>query len=127
MPNHTYILFFLFLLVECKQPKPIEDNAPWQKIKLDFKRIDQDGLTGPANGKTAVNYEFCIPKDPAKWKAVKKMDPSAQKPESGRGRIGCSDQEWLIFGNTHQKNYRRILYELAQLPYVKRIEETFYE
>jgi len=43
------------------------------------------------------------------------------------GRIGCDKQSWLIVGSTHQPNYKRVLYDLASLTYVAKIQETFWE
>lgn len=98
----------------------------WKKIGLDFKKIDSEGLTGPANGKVAQNYEFCIPATEKHWRQVEKIDPSAEK-NGGKGRVGCKENQWLIIGNTHQKNYQRVLFQLASLPYVARIEPVFWE
>ena len=104
----------------------MENPDIWKKIRLDFRNLDADGLSGKPDGKVAVNYEFCIPNDPKKWKQVRRVDPSAVR-QGGRGRVGCTENQWLIVGSTHQKNYQRILYELASLPYVERIEQTFWE
>ena len=81
---------------------------------------------GLRNG-VAVNYEFCIPADEKHLAQVKKIDRSLQVMKSSKGRIGCSDKSWLLVGSTQQKNYRAVLYDLAALPYVQRIEETFWE
>jgi len=58
---------------------------------------------------------------------VRKIDPSATVQKGSKGRIGCNEQQWLVIGSTHQKNYQRVLYELASLPYVDRIEQTYWE
>lgn len=106
--------------------KPPEDAAVWQKIHLNFKKLDADGLAGPPDGKVAVNYEFCIPAEQKYWQTVQKTDPTAAKSNS-KGRVGCRNNQWLVVGSTHQARYQRVLYELAALPYVERIEETFWE
>ncbi len=93
---------------------------------MDFRRFDNDGLAGPAGGKIAANYEFCIPASEKYLSQVKKIDKTAEK-SGGKGRAGCSDKEWLIIGSTHQPNFQRVLYELASLPYIREIQETFYE
>jgi hypothetical protein len=127
MSKHLYLLGIL-LFFACARPQNIPDDASyWRKIRIDFNQIDAAGLSGPANGKVSVTYEFCIPREQRLWKEVKKIDPSAQKQIAGRGRVNCSDTQWLILGNTHQKNYKKILYELAKRPYIERIEEVFYE
>lgn len=124
--NRFCILVLMVLLYACKPQKPPENPDAWKKIKLDFKQLDAEGLAGPPKGKVAVNYEFCIPATEKNWREVHKIDPSAQKSQS-KGRVGCKADQWLIIGSTHQKNYQRILFQLASLPYVARIEETFWE
>lgn len=122
--------FFLSILLASlachRRTQPAEDASVWKKVRLDFKKLDAEGLSGPASGKVAVNYEFCIPANAKNWKEVQKIDPSAQK-QASKGRIGCRDDQWLVIGSTHQARYQRILYELASLPYVARIEQTYWE
>ena len=125
--NQSLVFMSIFLFCACKTQSVSESPAVWQKIKLDFKNLDQEGLSGAKDSKVAVNYEFCIPRDPKKWKAVRRIDPSAERHAGSKGRIGCSDQQWLVIGSTHQKNYQRVLYELASLDFVERIEQTFWE
>jgi len=123
-------IFLAFLLVglACRRKvQPPEDASVWKKVHLDFKRLDADGLSGPPGGKVAVNYEFCIPAQEKNWKEVQKIDPSARKQGGSQGRIGCRDDQWLVIGSTHQPRYQRVLYELAALTCVERIEETFWE
>lgn len=131
MAKYTWLtgLFLSFLLsgLACQRGnKPADDPAAWKKIHLDFKKLDADGLAGPPTGKVAVNYEFCIPNEPKYWKQVQKIDSTAAK-NGGKGRIGCRENQWLVIGSTHQSRYQRVLFELASLPYVERIEETFWE
>jgi hypothetical protein len=120
----TTLLIFLFQ--NCQRKTQPQDPIVWKKIKLDFKSIDNDGLSGPDNGKVAINYEFCIPNEPLYWLEVSKIDPSAQKTQ-GKGRVNCSTGTSLVIGTTHQKNYKKILYDLASLKYVKEIQQTFWE
>ncbi|MFN4079404.1 MAG: hypothetical protein ACK4NS_00765 [Saprospiraceae bacterium] len=109
-----------------RQEQP-QDPAIWKKIALDFKQIDEQGLSGPPDGKTAVNYEFCIPAEAAKWKEVSRIDPSAQKHAQSKGRVQCGPDQWLVIGSTHQPGYKLKLYKLASLPYVSAIQQTFWE
>lgn len=125
--NQRLVFMSIFFFCACKTQSVSESPAVWQKIKLNFKNLDQDGLSGNKDSKVAVNYEFCIPRDPKKWKAVRRIDPSAGRQIGSKGRIGCSEQQWLVIGSTHQKNYQRVLYELASLDFVERIEQTFWE
>ena len=116
----------LLLWAACHTRPTRDDAKVWQKVKIDLSRFDKDGLSGPPDGKVAVNYEFCIPKDEKKWKEVLKIDADLQRLPS-KGRIGCDDQSWLVVGSTHRPQFKRILYDLAALPYVARNEEVFWE
>lgn len=124
----TIALLALWTLAACQRPAaPPEDPAVWKKIKLDFRNIDADGLTGPPDGKVSVYYEFCIPADDKSLRKVRKIDPTANVMKGSKGRVGCSSAQWLIIGNTRQARYQRVLYELACLPYVEKIQQTFFE
>lgn len=127
MSNNILIFLTLVSFISCRTPKKTEDASIWQKIQINFRQIDADGLRGPASGKVAVNYEFCVPRNEKNWKTVSKIDKTAKRYETGKGRIACKDDQWLVVGTTHQKNYQRVLYDLASLPYVNRIEEVFWE
>jgi hypothetical protein len=74
-----------------------------------------------------VNYECCIPRQEKYWKEVRRIDHTAQRQIGAPGRIGCSKEQWLVTGSTHQKNYQRVLFELASLEYIKRIQEVHWE
>ncbi len=128
----TQPLFLVLTLAICFlscQPRPATDNDPlvWKKIKLDFKKFDETGLSGPADGKVSTHYEFCIPADEKAWKRVKKIDPTAGLMKGSSGRSGCQPDRWLVIGNTHQPRFKRVLYDLASLPFVEKIQETFFE
>jgi hypothetical protein len=125
--NHRIFFASIFLFCACKTPSVPESRDVWKKIKLNFNELDLDGLRGSSASKVAVNYEFCIPNDPEKWKTVSHIDPSAARQIGSRGRAGCGEQQWLVIGSTHQKNYQRVLYELASLDFVEKIEQTFWE
>lgn len=130
MSRFILLLPFFILLVlaaACSKKSAPEDPTVWKKIKIDFSRLDNEGLAGPAGGKVSVHYEFCIPASEKHLKAVEKIDPTARAQKGSRGRIGCDGASWLVIGSTHQQHYRRVLYELASLPYVQKIEETFFE
>lgn len=115
------------LACQRKTVPAVQDPTVWKKVKIDFSKLDSKGLAGSSpDGKVALNYEFCIPATDKAWRQVQKIDRTAVK-NGGRGRVGCSEKEWLVIGTTQQKNYVRVLYDLAALPFVKRIEETFWE
>ena len=103
-------------------------QGSWQKkINFDLDTINEDGLTGPADGLVSVAYEFCIPRDKSRADEVRRIDPSVVIHERSRGRIGCSEEEYLCLGNTHQPGFRKLLRRLAGLDYVEKIERTFFE
>lgn len=122
----VYFLAIVFIW-SCKSKSMPEDASVWNKVVVNLSRLDENGLAGPSNGKVAVNYEFCIPQEDKHWKAVQKIDKTAQKMAGSAGRIGCNKQSWLIVGSTHQPNHKRVLYDLASLTYVAKIQETFWE
>lgn len=124
--RHALFLLGLVFLAACSPKRPPESAEVWKKIKFNFKDIGTDGLASTPGGSIAVNYEFCIPADNKKWRAVRKIDPTAQR-NGGKGRVGCREDQWLVIGSTQQKNWQRTLYKLAALPYIARIEEVFWE
>ena len=55
------LLAVLLLCAACSEV-PREAAADcMRKVEFDLSHIDGDGLRGPADGKVAVSYEFCIP------------------------------------------------------------------
>jgi len=98
-----------------------------QKITFDLTHLDDDGLYGAADGKRALSYEFCIPDTVGNRTEVKRIDPTVKFFAQSPGRIGCKEHENLCFGSTHQKDFRRVLQRLAELMYVQRIDESFFE
>ena len=121
-------LFALLLLcVSCAQTKPPAQPDAWRKVEVDLTQLDAEGLRGPADGKVAVSYEFCIPNTDEGKAQVKAIDPTVQFMPGSRGRIGAGKQECLCVGSTHQKNFRQVLEALARLSYVRRIIECHFE
>ncbi|MDD3147792.1 MAG: hypothetical protein PHD82_10845 [Candidatus Riflebacteria bacterium] len=91
------------------------------KIEFDLDQLDADGLRGPPDGKVALSYEFAIP-DTQECKAqVIGIDKTVQFMPGSRGRTVKGDDECLCIGSTQQKNFRQVLYSLAELSYVERI------
>jgi len=97
------------------------------KVELDLDKLDTAGLRGPADGKVAVSYEFCIPNTEACKAEVKGIDSTVQFMPGSRGRIGATKEQCLCIGSTHQREYRAVLYSLAELSYVARIIECHFE
>ncbi|HMQ46294.1 MAG TPA: hypothetical protein PKA00_01500 [Saprospiraceae bacterium] len=97
------------------------------KIAFNVSKLDEQGLYGPASGKQSISYEFCIPNDPQLIYEVQHIDPTVQI-GAFRGRIGCQrGVEVLCIGHTNQSNWRDALVQLANLPYITRIEQSFFE
>jgi hypothetical protein len=96
------------------------------KIRFDISVLDASGLYGPPDGLRALSYEFCIPDRPAAVAKVRALDKTVVM-HRARGRIGCSNQQLLCIGHTHQRDFRTVLAALSALPYVARIDQAFFE
>lgn len=96
---------------------------------IDFALCDLDssGLIGPEGGKRALDYEFCIPEGAAFEADVRAIDTTAQFMPGSPGRIGCRPDQVLVLGNTHRPDFAFVLQALAELPYVERIQQAFFE
>jgi hypothetical protein len=112
--------------LDCRAEDRVQTD-PLSKITFELDRLNQDGLGGPPEGLRALHYEFCIPGDAVHEAMVREIDPTIQIFPKSRGRIGCSGGEYLCVGSTHQPDFRTVLLKLASLPYVKRIDQTFFE
>lgn len=109
--------------VGCRVPA----TAQTAKIQFDMAQLDADGLVGPPDGKRSLAYEFCIPTTPEAQAEVKAIDPTARFMPGSPGRSGCTREQILVIGETHQPNYAQVLAQLAALPYVTRIQQSFFE
>jgi hypothetical protein len=97
------------------------------RIHFDLSGFEDSGLLGPPDGLRAAAYEFCIPAHEELASEVKAIDPTVQIFAGSPGRIGCTDDQYLCIGSTHQPGFRSVLVNLAQLDYVTRIELSFAE
>jgi hypothetical protein len=97
------------------------------KITFDVSGIDSEGLQGPPGGQVAVSYEFCIPDSPQASAEVQRVDPTARCTAGSRGRIGCTPEQALCIGSTHQANWADVLNALAALPFIERIDRSYFE
>jgi hypothetical protein len=134
MPSDTRTRFLLFLLAllwtlaaGCAGRGTDTRGEALEKIAFDLSQFNADGLRGPPDGLRALHYEFCIPADQQVADEVMAIDSTVQVFVEEKGRIRCSGEEFLCLGNTHQKNFEEVLLSLAALPYVRTIEETFFE
>jgi len=89
--------------------------------------LDDSGLYGPPDGLRALSYEFCIPAGESYAALVRSVDPTVQVSPGSRGRIGCRNGQQLCIGHTHQQKFRDVLRRLAELEYVERIEQSWFE
>lgn len=96
-------------------------------IRFDSSRLNSEGLVGPPDGLRALSYEFCIPAVEAHVGEIEAIDSTITIQRSSPGRIGCGSDEYLAIGSTHPPGFRKVLEQLARLPYVERIEEAHFE
>ncbi|WP_020533480.1 hypothetical protein [Flexithrix dorotheae] len=116
-------ILLCFLIWSCNKG----EEPQLEKITFDLSLLNKKGVYGPPNGLRALDYEFCIPKNETFKKEVLSIDPGVKIHEESKGRIACSENEFLCIGNTHQEGHRQILEKLTTLHYIKRIDQCFYE
>jgi len=124
MQRNTFLLLLILTGLsasQCSRKMKAFDPA---KIEFEYSSLDAEGLR---NGEVAVDYEFCIPASDEQLKEVLAIDPNVRLMKSSKGRIGCSRQQWLCINSTHSPGWKDKLYAIASLPYVERIQQTFYE
>lgn len=109
------------------RPAPTPADGIAGVVTFDVERINENGLIGPPDGLRSVMYEFCVPSDSARVAAVRAIDPSLEVYPASRGRIGCTDEQVLCIGHTHQPAWKETLERLAALDFVTRIDESFME
>ena len=97
------------------------------KVTFDLEQLNDDGLIGPPTGHRSLMYEFCIPADSASAAQVRSIDPSVKMYSMSPGRIGCTDDQVLCIGETHQPGWRTVLGQLSALDYIERIDQSFAE
>ena len=124
------VVLFIFLMGICgcagENVDNEKNNVITEKVTFDVSRLDSDGLLGKAGGKRSLSYEFCIPNTDKCKAEVKSIDPGVGFMRS-RGRIGCSESQWLCIGSTHQGGFMEVLANLCVLDYIDRIDECFFE
>jgi basic membrane lipoprotein Med (substrate-binding protein (PBP1-ABC) superfamily) len=128
-PKLTILILAGLAVVGCQQQPPSanDNSATTDKIAFDLNQFDDDGLYGPPDGKRSLDYEFCIPDGDTYLEEVNAIDPSLEVFLGSAGRIGCTADQTLAIGNTHQDNFRLVLMELANLDYVERIQRVDWE
>lgn len=120
----SYLIILVLTTCTAIQCSRTLSQREQEKIRLDYSNIDAAGLR---NGEVAVDYEFCIPAHDDTLNEVKAIEPDVRVLKQAKGRIRCSESEWLCIVNTHDPQWRDKLFAIAALNYVDRIGETFYE
>lgn len=126
----TIISLFIFIVpvvTSCISRHDRVHNDSYKKITFDLSRLDDEGLYGPGNGRRALSYEFCIPDTSENRREVSAIDTTVRFMPGVSGRIGCEKGQCLCIGSTHQTNFKTVLKRLAELQYVERIDECFFE
>ena len=123
-------MLLLLFLTACpptgQKPVSLNDGVP-AKIAFDLDRLDDRGLYGPSDGLRSLGYEFCIPAQQRYIDAVHALDPDIKVYRHSPGSIGCRRDEYLCMGETHDRDWQKILNGLAALPYVEKIIPSRYE
>jgi hypothetical protein len=107
-------------VLACNQPDPSV------KLGFDLSILNENGLYGGPGAERALHYEFCMPPGKNAKEEVVSIDPSVTFSRT-RGRIGCRPDQLLAEGNTNQPNHKEVLVSLAELRYIERIEQSFFE
>jgi hypothetical protein len=126
------ILFFISMLLltsfcTTTNQKSVSDQEAIKKITFDLQMFNDDGLYGEPDGLVALDYKFCIPFNDEYKNEVASIDTTISFHKGTGIRNGCSANEYLCIGNTHQKGFKDILLQLASLDYIDRIEQMFWE
>ena len=128
--KHAEILLLVAVVLvtaSCDRVRSHASEDSWRKVELDLSQLDRDGLRGPDDGKVSVSYEFAIPNSEDCKGRVRAIDSSVRFMPGSSGRIGAARDQCLCIGSTHQDNYRSVLQKLAELPFVERMIECYFE
>lgn len=127
----SVVTLSLAMTVSCSReqtdvtPSPLECRP--DKVAFDMNTIDDNGLTGPADGKVSVDYEFCIPLNAAARQEVSAIDPEIHCRRGPGMRIGCTVDQYACVGNTGYQDFQEILCALSVKDYITRIDRTWWE
>jgi hypothetical protein len=111
--------------MSCSVFKSKAQKKAEEKMNFSFSKLDKKGLIKDRG--TSLAYEFCIPNTEDNLTQIKSIDETIAVYKSSKGRIGCGKDEILCIGETVDKDYKKILIEISKLPYVKSINESFFE
>lgn len=121
----SLVAILIITFASCSLFKSKAVKQAESKMNFEFSKLYKNGLIKKRG--TSLAYEFCIPNNETYLDKIKEIDESISIYKSGSGRIGCSNNEILCIGETHNKDYKRILTQIAELEYVKSINESFFE
>lgn len=114
--------------VDIKPVTKISKTFYEDKIKIDLSEFNSNGYrVRPGGEKSSTYYEFCIPANDSVLAEVKSIDPEAGEMKGSKGRSGCTDEEWLVISSTRKPGFKEIIRKLAELKYIRKITETFWE
>ena len=133
--GHRLVRVFLLLTLfsACRSTEGPRDHREAlgacrdEKISFDLAELSPEGLIGPADGRRAVDYEFCIPQGEEYRQEVQRLAPGIRFMPGSSGRSGCSQDEVLCVGSTVGPGSRETLCALSQLDYVERIRPCLWE
>lgn len=121
----SLVAILIITFASCSLFKSKAVKQAESKMNFEFSKLYKNGLIKKRG--TSLAYEFCIPNNETYLDKIKEIDESISIYKSGSGRIGCYNNEILCIGETHNKDYKRILTQIAELEYVKSINESFFE
>ncbi len=115
------------LIYSCRSYEVSSENSiHLSKITFDLDQLDENGLIGLSDGKVSVDYEFCIPNDKKYIKIILNIDSSLNI-QNSHGRSNCYNDHILVIGSTGNKKYKKVLFKIAKLDFVRKIKRTFWE
>ncbi len=119
----TFTVILLYI-TSCSPTKDVSYECQSSKIKFDFNLLEENGYHSKTH--QPIDYEFCIPDNEIAWKEVLAINPQLKKANS-KGRSNCGINKLLVIGNTDNKAFKRMLCKIANLDYVKEVNQTHWE
>ena len=122
------LLQIILLVTFCSTSQTnVSEESTLKKISFDIGMLNAEGLYGEPEGLVSLDYKFCIPMNDDYKTEVAKLDTTINFHDGTGIKDGCSKNEYLCIGNTHQKDFKKVLIRLASLNYVQRIDQMFWE
>lgn len=104
-----------------------QPHSVQEKISFDISPISDQGLVGSSDGLRSISYEFCIPAQKKILAEVQAIEPSLKYFAGSPGRIGCQKNQYLCLIDTHNSQWKEILFSIAHLEYVEKIDQFYGE